>query len=353
MYKKLFARVASFICMMAFLVASLPSTPAYAAQLTDRALTLSNSDGGGTSVTYTFTFTPAASTTIKSVNIDICDSASDTCSPSGTGVPSGFTSTSASVGTISGIGSGGTWTGTFTTNGRLRVANNSNTGSPTNVSIGFTGITNPTADNTTFWARVTTYSDNSWSTAIDSGTVAASTAAQITVSASVDETLTFCTGTSGITSSSCASATGTSVSLGTLTTSSTGTGTSQIGVSTNADSGYSITVNGTTLTSGSNTLTALSAQTASSQGSSQFGINLKDNATPNIGSDPAGSGSATPTADYGTADQFKFVTADDVASAASADDFRLFTVSYIANISGSTPPGTYTTTLTYIATATF
>jgi hypothetical protein len=143
------------------------------------------------------------------------------------------------------------------------------------------------------------------------------------------------------------------VSLGTLTTSSTGTGTSQIGVSTNADSGYSITVNGTTLTSGSNTLTALSAQTASSQGSSQFGINLKDNATPNIGSDPAGSGSATPTADYGTADQFKFVTADDVASAASADDFRLFTVSYIANISGSTPPGTYTTTLTYIATATF
>lgn len=349
-----FAKYFSLLSIALLLSAIITSVPADAAQLTPRKLTLSNSAGGGTGVGYTFDFTVAASTTIKSVNVDICTTASGSCNPvTPTGVPSGLDTTGASVGTISGIGSGGSWTGTFSTNGRLRIANNSNTGTPTNVSIQFTGIVNPTATNTTFFARITTYSDSAWTTSIDSGTVAASTANQITVSGSVDEALTFCTGTSGITSSSCAGATGTSVALGTLTTSSTGIGTSQVGVTTNAASGYAVTVNGTTLTSGSNTITALATQTASSQGTSQFGLNLKDNATPNVGSDPAGAGSANPTSNYNTADQFRFVTGDQIVSHGSADNFRLFTVSYIANIAGSTPPGTYSSTLTFIATPTF
>jgi hypothetical protein len=334
-------------------LAAMPAVQANAAPLTVRSLTLSNSAPSPETSSYTFGFTVGQATTIKSVNIDICDSASGTCTPAGTGVPSGLTSTSASVGSISGIGSGGTWTGTFTTNGRLRIANNSNTGTPTTVSIQINGITNPTATNTTFYARITTYSDAAWSTPLDSGTVATSTASQIQLSASVDETLTFCTGTSGITSSSCSGATGTAVNLGSLTSSTTGTGTSQIGVSTNASSGYAITVNGSTLTSGSNTITALAAQTASTQGASQFGINLKANTTPSIGSEPAGAGTATPTANYSTANQYRFVTGDQIASKNASDNFRLFTVSYIANIPGNQPAGSYTSTMTYIATATF
>lgn len=143
------------------------------------------------------------------------------------------------------------------------------------------------------------------------------------------------------------------MSLGTLTTSTTGSGTSQIGISTNASSGYSITVNGTTLTSGANNIDALATQTASAQGSEQFGINLRDNATPNVGADASGSGTATPTANYNTADQYRFVTGDLVASKASPDAHRLFTVSYIANVAGDTAAGSYTSTLTYIATANF
>lgn len=347
------SRAASFLSVLSLLVASVPLLPATAAPLTPRALTLSSSAPSPATATYTFTFTPPSSTNIKSVNIDLCDSASGTCSPAGTGVPAGLTSTSATTGTVSGIGSGGSWTGTFTTNGRLRIANASNTGSPTSVSIAINSITNPTAANSTFWARITTYSDAAWTTPIDTGTVAASTANQITVSASVDESLTFCTGATGITNSSCAGATGTSVNLGTLTTSSTGNGTSQIGVSTNSGSGYAITVNGTTLTSGGNTVAALASQTASTQNTAQFGINLRDNATPNVGVDADGTGTATPTANYNTADQYRFVTGDQIASKASADNFRRFHVSYIANIAGATPAGAYTTTLTYIATATF
>jgi hypothetical protein len=353
MTHKLVKRLGYLLSALLVVMAALPAVQANAASLTSRSLLLSNSAPSPATSSYTFGFTVAQTTTIKSVNVDICDTASGSCTPAGTGVPSGLTTTSAAVGTISGIGSGGTWTGTFTTNGRLRIANASNTGTPTTVSIQFTNITNPTATNTTFYARVTTYSDSTWSTPIDSGTVATSTSTPIQLSAQVDETLTFCTGTSGITTSSCSGATGSSVNLGTLTPSTTGSGTSQIGISTNASSGYNITVNGTTLTSGSNTITALASQTASSQGNSQFGLNLRDNATPNVGTDPQGSGTATPTASYNTVDQYKFVTGDQVASKVSADNFRLYTVTYIANISGAQPAGAYTSTLNYIATATF
>ncbi|HKX73571.1 MAG TPA: hypothetical protein VJM32_06130 [Candidatus Saccharimonadales bacterium] len=356
MLKKIAKRVAYIVSALAVTAAIVPSAPASALQVTARSLTISNSapgNAGGTGVTYTFAFTPAQATNIKSVNIDICTTASGTCTPPSTNVPAGLTTTAAAVGTISGIGSGGSWTGTFTTNGRLRIANGSSTGAPTTASLQFTNITNPNAVNTTFYARITTYSDATFTTPIDTGTVASSTANQIQLSASVDETLTFCTGTSGITSSSCAGATGTAVNLGALTASTTGSGTSQIGISTNAATGYAVTVNGATLTSASNSVTALATQTASAQGSAQFGLNLKDNAAPDVGAEPAGAGTATPTANYNTADQYRFVTGDQVASKASSDAFRLFTVSYIANIPGNQPAGTYTATMTYIATATF
>jgi len=169
----------------------------------------------------------------------------------------------------------------------------------------------------------------------------------------VDETLTFCTGTSGITTSSCAGATGSAVNFGTLSPSSTNSGVSQLGVGTNGGGGYAITVNGATLTSGGNTISALASQTASSIGSEQFGLNLRDNATPNVGTDPDGSGTATPTSNYNTADQYRFVTGDIIASKNSSDQFRRYHAAYIANINTATEAGSYTATMTYIATATF
>lgn len=350
--------MAVLVFVSALSVAFLP-TAAQAGSLNSRSLTLSSSAASAASTTYTFAFTPQSSTTVKSVNIDICDSASGTCSPAGTGVPTGLTTTGAAAGTISGIGSGGTWTGTFTTNGRLRLANNSNTGSPTTVSLQFTGITNPSATNTTFYARITTYSDSAWTTPIDgtgagsSGVVAASTANQITVTGTVNETLTFCTGTSGITSSSCAGATGSSVGLGTLATGAPSTGTSQIGVTTNAGSGYAITYTGATLTSGSNTITACAAGCTSSAGTSQYGFNLRANTTPAVGSAPAGAGTANPVANYNTNNTFRFASGDSVVTNGTADDFRLFTVAYIANIANTTPAGIYSSTITWVATATF
>lgn len=329
-----------------------PALPAHASQITSRKLTLSSSSAAASNATttYTFNFTLPSSTAVKSFSAQICTNT--ICSG---GTPGGFSNSSAALGTITGLP--GTWTINNSTAGTLKASSTNISTAPTNpITFTFTNVQNPTTANQTFYAVLTTFSDTAWTpgNAIDSGVVAASTANQMTVSASVPETLTFCTGTSGITSTSCSGATGTSVGLGTLTTTSTGAATSQMGATTNAGIGYIITVNGTTLTSGANTIAAMSSSVPSTQASSQFGINLVSNTTPSIGTNPSGAGSATPFTGYGTTNNFKFNNGDTVAtSSGAADDFRLFTISYIANISNITPPGTYTTTLTYICTATY
>lgn len=336
--------------LTAVLVLALLPASVSAAQITGRKFTLSNSNGDASAVIYTFVSDALPTgTAVRSVKAEACTTASGACT-----TPAGFTGASSDIsGQPTGLGAASSWTDDSNT-GNLRITHASNVTAPSGaVGIAWTGVHNPTADNTTFYLRVTTYSDAAYSSALDSGTVAVSTAEQITVNATVDETLTFCTGTSGITNSSCAGATGNTVSLGTITPSTTGASTSQIGVSTNSSSGYAITVAGSTLTSGANNIDALAAQTGSVQGGEQFGINLRDNATPNIGTDVSGSGTATATASYNTADQFRFVTGDTIASKGSSDAHRLFTVSYIANVAGNTPAGSYTTNLTFVATATF
>lgn len=341
------------LAIMAVVVAIIvPLQTANAAQITGRKFTLSSSAPAATAVNYTFASSalPTAATPVKSVAAQACTNASGACT-----TPTGFSAASSTLASQpSGLGSATSWTVDTAVAGSLRITHATNSTNPSGaVSIAWNGVTNPTASNTTYYLRVTSYSDSAWTTAVDSGTVAVSTANQIVVTADVSETLTFCTGTSGVTTTSCTGATGSSVDFGTLSPSATGSGLSQIGVGTNGQSGYSITVNGTTLTSGANTISALAAQTASTTGTEQFGINLRDNTTPNIGLDPDGTGNATPTASYNTVDQFRFVTGDSLASDTGADAFRRFHVSYIANIATDTEAANYSATLTYICTATF
>lgn len=326
---------------------------AEAAQITGRSITLSSSAGAATGVTYSLAAAalPTTGTAVKSVGVQMCTAASGACS-----TPSGFSASSSTLSSQpTGLGAASGWTVNAGTAGELRIVNAANATTPSGaVAIVWGGVANPTANNTTFYARITTYSDAGWTTPLDSGTVALSTAQQITVTASVDETLTFCTGTS-ITGQNCGTVAGSSVALGALSTTGTGSGTSVMAASTNAATGYTISINGTTLTSGGNTIDAITtgAGATSSQGSEQFGINLRDNATPNVGADPSGAGSFTYGTGYGTVDSFKFVTGNTVVSQAAAANASTYTVSYIANIAGTTEPGSYSATFTYIATANF
>lgn len=124
---------------------------------------------------------------------------------------------------------------------------------------------------------------------------------------------------------------------------------------TNASSGYTLTYLGSTLTSPDlDTIDAMSVKGTSSAGSEQFGLNLKDNATPNTGAEPSG-GTGAPSGDYNTADQYKFVadTITPMASAAGSTAATTYTVSYIANVSDTTEAGAYSTTITYVLTGNF
>lgn len=340
------------LTVVALLVSlAFPPLTASAAQITSRSVTLGTSQGA-TSTSHNFSFTLPSSTTVKSIDFTYCTTASGGCS-----TPSGLVTTTAALnGAPTGLGSAGTWTiGGTPTNGRIQLVNASNTSSPGAATVNFNTITNPTlsGNSTVFYVRIVSYSDAAWSTPVDSGTVASAVTNQIQVTASVNETLDFCAFQTG---STCAGGTGTTVALGTLSSSAATTGTSVLIAGTNGSTGYTVQYTGATLTQGSNTITATGSSGAtSSAGSAQFGINVANNTgTPTVGAAPSG-GSGTGASHYATANTFSYVpstlTAIAQATAATAD--TLYTVSYLANIPASQPAGAYSTTLTYICTASF
>lgn len=319
------------------IIALVAVMPVHAAQITNRSVTIGN-PAASASTSYVFNFTVPSSTVIQSASFTACTTASGACT-----TPTGFSASSSSLTSQPvNLGDASGWTVDTSSSGALRLKKTGNAAAPSgSQTVSFSGVVNPSATNSTFFFRIATFSGDNWSTGpIDTGTVATSTAGQVTITAAVDETLTF-------------SLANQTVPLGTLTTSTTGSGTSTMSAATNAANGYSITVSGSTLTSGSNTITALASPTASSVNNKQFGLNLVANTTPAVGSNVSGTGTGAAAAGYNTADLFKFVSGDTVASASGPTNSNTFTSSYIANIDGATPPGNYQTVLTYVATANF
>jgi hypothetical protein len=253
-------------------------------------------------------------------------------------------------------------------------------GSPnTAVTYRLDGVINPSTPQT-FFIRVSTHGSlDGTGAVIDSGTVAAATSRQIELTGTMPESLVFCAGqTVGLNGGGvpdCSTVTTGAVSFDALfSPTNTSTATSQMAASTNAGAGYAITVNGATMSSGSNQITAMNnagSPTSLILGTSQFGMNLVENtttfnnATPTpaeLGTDIAPVSNGTnyrgqPVANYGTDDQFKFVSGDEVANSysggAGGTDAQIYTVGYVVNVPGSQPAGTYTTTLTYVCTPTF
>ncbi|MDP3793810.1 MAG: hypothetical protein Q8R07_03600, partial [Candidatus Uhrbacteria bacterium] len=145
-----------------------------------------------------------------------------------------------------------------------------------------------------------------------------------------------------------------SLALGTLSSGAVTSGSHTITVGTNAANGVAVTYSGATLTSGANTITAMSTAAASSVGTEQFGINAKDNVTPNVGLECSGTPTiATAATGYATVDNFKFVSGETIVSSSGSINDTTCTISYIANITAATEAGSYSTTLTYIATGNF
>lgn len=167
---------------------------------------------------------------------------------------------------------------------------------------------------------------------------------QVVVSAVVDQTLSFAIsdntiGFGSLSSSNARFATGDT--LGTTTETEAHT----ITVGTNASNGYTMTIDGVTLTSGSDTIDAIGdTNSSSSPGTEQFGIRLT-----------ASGGVGTVSAPYAAAG-YAFDTAsfpDAVASATGVSSDTTYSARYIANISSNTEAGNYSATITYVATANF
>lgn len=119
-----------------------------------------------------------------------------------------------------------------------------------------------------------------------------------------------------------------------------------LSASTNASSGYTISVKGDTLEYGANSITAIGGSaTALAAGSSQFGIRVS-----------ASGGSGSVTSPYGTSNYAyaaDAVTTDEVAASTAPSAATTYSVYYGANISSATVPGAYSTTLTYTISANY
>jgi hypothetical protein len=376
--------ISALLLLVCLCIPVLLNHKASAAQITSRSLTLQAgaTDGGSKPsgvVNHFFQFTLPGGSAVGSIKFQYCTLAAGTCN-----TPTGLNTTSATLGSENGV------TGfsiVNTTNGApyltrsaasigTNVAVSYRLDSITNPSGASCGATSPQNQNCTFFVRISTFaSTDTTGGTTDSGTVTASTAQQITLTGTMPESLVFCTGgTVGTTAGvpDCATATSGAVSFNQLfSPTDTATAISQMAASTNAGAGYVITVNGPTLTSGSNTITGMQLAGGGDlgiRGTSQFGINLKANTTttsnPAIGTEVAPAANGTnykgeALTGFSTVDRFRFVptslnsVADSANGGAGGTDAQIFTASYIVNVPGSQPAGTYTTTLTYICTPTF
>ena len=355
--------------LFVIMLITLPIQAGAAAQITNRSLTLmaGASDGGSKPsgvVNHSFTFTVPTGGSVGSIQFLYCT----TPSVASCVTPTGLSTTSATLNSQSGA------TGFTMVNGTNGAPYITRTAAAITASTALTyqlnTITNPSTVGQ-FFVRISTFTaTNATGSAIDAGSVAASTAAQIVLTGTMPESIIFCAGgtistTSGI--PDCTTATSGSITFANLfSPSSTETATSQMAASTNASAGYVITVNGATMTSGSATIPAMSTATGSVVGTSQFGMNLVANttatSTPAVGAAITAASNGTTLkgqslTGYNTADVFKFASGDSIAnsavSGAGPTNSQIYTASYIINVSGGQLAGTYTTTLTYICTATF
>lgn len=323
-------------------------TEGYAMELANRSVNVMPATSGAVS-THTFSVGISSSNAIGSIVFQYCSNSANvnlSCSaPPGLNVASAnLASQSGNIGFIMDTADSNANT--------IVITRPAAAAAVTQSAYTFSNITNPSAVNQTTFVRITTYGsvDGSGSY-IDNGSVAFSTENVYQIGAYVPPFLTMCVGVT--VAPDCSYATGNSLNFGIMTPTATGALTSQFAAGTNEVNGYAVFVLGTTMTSGNNTLPALSSPTPVSTGISEFGFNLRRNTFPSAGLDPSGGGTATPAAAYNIPNRFLFVPGSQVASSPLSTDYNVMTETYIEDVSAGQAPGVYSTTLTYLATTQF
>lgn len=217
----------------------------------------------------------------------------------------------------------------------------------------FSNIINPSSSGA-YYVRLETFTSiDATGANIEQGGIAFAINSGLNVSAVVPPYLRFCAAVS-ISSYDCTTTNDYLINMGEFNATTPITAASEFVVATNATFGYSVTISGTTLTSGNNIISPMNPIALSIPGTSQFGINLRSNNSPTVGADPSGPGTGGVIAGvYNTPNQFRFQNGDVIVSSPGVSDNQKFTVSYITNISPAQAAGFYATTMTYIALANF
>lgn len=356
-------------------------------QVTLRSIEMSSSTPGEAGITYKLTFTAASSYNLQGLIVDFCDDTpiigSGTCTgTAGTEVPN-FTGTT--VTNVSGA-TAGTWTPGTLNSGRTITLSNAGTNNVTNattVSFTFTG-TNPSDTDAgagtagTFYARIYTYANSalpasytvaSPGTYQDYGGVALSTANAISITATVQESLTFCVSGSTITTG-CGGVTSADLILGlgnppTISYDQIYTKPVYAQVSSNGVGGTVISIKGssTGLTNGSNTIPRINSNDTapgtilvggSATATGGFGAQLATSA-PTVGGfgsvqAPFGGTGADYGMHSGVTGQYGTKLIDSNGGAIVDGDM---TLTFGAAAGTGTPAGVYTANYALIATSTY
>lgn len=319
-----------------------------ATSLDRRSLKISSQVPGVSPVTYTFEYQTGSVYSIGSVVLEFCENTpliGLPCDP----IP-GFSVAGATITAQTGIVGYSIEPGV--TNSRIVFTRTPSVEAPVFSSIVMGNIVNPSNTGTHF-ARVQTFSSTDGTgVAIEEGGMTFATLSPASFSAYVPPYLAFCAAVT-ISGLDCGSSTGSFIDFGELEKNKPNVATSQFMAQTNADNGYVIYATGTPPTSGNNIIPAMAVRGPSQKGVSQFGINLRNNSDPDVGNDPAGSGTDFPTPDYNSVNQFKYTSGDVIHSTNTTTLGNKVTVSYLINVSKNQNPGIYTTTLMYIALANF
>jgi trimeric autotransporter adhesin len=291
--------------------------------------------------------------TIGCIELDI-GTASD-----GTGSVSGL-DTSGSTFVSQSITASGTWTvsNAQSASHKLRLTNSTpvapQSGSQTAV---WGAVVNGSTADTGYFGVITTYTTNSCATPVDTTTVQFIYTNGQSVSLSVDPSIAFTVaGTSsgascnGATSN--ATTTATTIPLGTVTTSTNKIGVQNLTVTTNAGNGYTIYTRYTAKpTAGSFTIDDHTGSNGtptafSAAGTEAFGYTTNDSSL--------GTGTPTRFTSSGGNKWAAFTTSNaEIAYSAASVANETTCVGQQSGVSGTTEPGTYTTTVIYTATPVF
>jgi len=389
------ALAVAIIGVAAVLPSLFGSSVASAAQVTSRKITMSSSAPGATGVTYTASFVTPTGGTIQGVVIDFCANSpllGDTCT-TGSGSLTGFTlgGTTPSV-SQTGLSGTGSWTAASSSPfNTLKYTNGSATSisASTTITVTISGVTNPTpaAYPGSFYARIalfatsaaaTSYTSTSPGAYVDAGGDALSTAQNISITAKVFETLSFCV--FQVTCGTAASLTLGDPTTGALSSSSAyANGNAWYTIATNAGSGVSVVMRGTTLcntsvaacqsgTASVNTITPLTTTptaVSTGTGTEQFGMCVDKNASAPLTTAAAYTDSLAAchgiaTGVLSTANTFGFdntavisASGSQVVSSSAAVPVVTGSFVFAANIAPTTEAAIYTTSLNMVATSTF